>query len=215
MAFPALPGRSQGCEDKDATEDTRSSALTLNRFWSFLGSSRHLPAAAFQLRPPEQLQPPPRFSSSRKTISSTWEKGLSDSWFGFGYCDRDLRGQRHTDDVVDALAAQRRHVFGSDCHCFFTRIQASIRSPVGRVLFLVQLEGLICRARGYEEGGAAGDGPPGDGLARVPGTSLSPLCGSEVPPKQTRPQPGHRCHPSRFCFGAGRCLGRSGVRMRT
>lgn len=56
MAFPALPRLSQGCEDKDAAKDTRSSRFTLSRFWSFLGSSlRRLPAAAFQLRPPEQL----------------------------------------------------------------------------------------------------------------------------------------------------------------
>lgn len=70
--------------------------------------------------------------------------------------------------------------------------------------------------------GGAGNVLPGDRHHTCQEAACPPpLCRSEAPPAEgrlqsrPRPQPGRRCHPSCFCFSAGRCSGSSGVRMRT
>lgn len=216
MAFPALPGLSRGRQGEEAAEETGSPTLALP-------GSRPSPSFPLQLfsRGPQ--------SRRSKTASSTGDTGPSVRqlvWFGFsdGHGARYRRGipvGAGAGGAVNACAAQPR---ADTCPVAQTRVlwlvrrsQASATSSAGGMLFLVRLEGMHRRARGQEEGEGLGTSHPGTDTSQ----SRALLCRSGAPRAgghlQSRPgpQPGRRCHPSCFCFSAGRCLGSSGVRMRT
>lgn len=209
MAFPALPGLSRGPQGEEAAEETGSPTLALP-------GSRPSPSFPLQLfsRAPQ--------SRRSKMASSPGDTGPSVRqlvWFGFsdGHCARYRRGipvgagggARST--RAQLSRAQTRVLW------LVRRSQASATSSAGGMLFLVRIEGMHRRARGQEEGEGLGTSHPGTDTSQ----SRALLCRSGAPRAGGRlqsrpgPQPGRRCHPSCFCFSAGRCLGSSGVRMRT
>lgn len=206
----------------------------------FLGSAAALRARRPQKRPAAPRLPyrgraprlPSRCSFSAggpqsrrsKTASSTGDTGPSVRqlvWFGFS----DGHGARYRRGIpVGAGGGERARSTRAQLSRAQTRVlwlvrrsQASATSSAGGMLFLVRIEGMHRRARGQEEGEGLGTSHPGTDTSQ----SRALLCRSGAPRAGGRlqsrpgPQPGRRCHPSCFCFSAGRCLGSSGVRMRT
>lgn len=209
MAFPALPGLSRGRQGEEAAEETGSPTLALP-------GSRPSPSFPLQLfsRGPQ--------SRRSKTASSTGDTGPSVRqlvWFGFS----DGHGARYRRGIPvgagGGARSTRAQLSPAQTRVLWLvrRSQASATSSAGGMLFLVRLEGMHRRARGQEEGEGLGTSHPGTDTSQ----SHALLCRSGAPRAgghlQSRPgpQPGRRCHPSCFCFSAGRCLGSSGVRMRT
>lgn len=211
MAFPALPGLSRGRQGEEAAEETGSPTLALP-------GSRPSPSFPLQLfsRGPQ--------SRRSKTASSTGDTGPSVRqlvWFGFsdGHGARYRRGIPVGARGGEGARSTRAQLSRAQTRVLWLvrRSQASATSSAGGMLFLVRIEGMHRRARGQEEGEGLGTSHPGTDTSQ----SRALLCRSGAPRAgghlQSRPgpQPGRRCHPSCFCFSAGRCLGSSGVRMRT
>lgn len=163
----------------------------------------------------------PRAAAARQLPPRGTRDRQLGSWFGLGLVtgtahgtgegSRWGRGRGARSTRAQLSRAQTRVLW------LVRRSQASATSSAGGMLFLVRLEGMHRRARGQEEGEGLGTSHPGTDTSQ----SRALLCRSGAPRAGGRlqsrpgPQPGRRCHPSCFCFSAGRCLGSSGVRMRT
>lgn len=198
-------------------------ALRLHRIHPEASRAQLPPPASLPRLPsrvPRAAPAAPEFSSSR-TASSAREKGLLGCGLGFALA---RRVAALTGRVLGAGGTGKvpcRRAFCSFCSCFLVTIQPPVCPRWGGRCFQRGSWRRDGPQGGEQQEGEGGPGRPAQGWnAADPGTGVSPLLCSEAPPRKdaSKAEPGpsrRRCHPSCFCFSAGRCLGSSGVRMLT
>lgn len=160
-------------------------ALRLHRIHSE-ASRAQLPPPAFLPRLPSRVPraapAAPKFSSSSsKTVSSAWEKGLLGCWLGFALARRvaDLTGR-----VLGAGGTGKvpcRRAFCSCCSCFLVTIQPPVCPRLEGCCFQCGSWRRDGPQGGEQQEGEGGPGRPAQGWnAADPGTSVSPLLCSEA-----------------------------------